>query len=170
MQPTRYHRISHNPIAVKRLLVDLFVEAHRRPPKQIILDLDATDDPLHGHQEGRFFHGYYDGYCYLPLYVFCGRHLLAAKLRKADIDASAGSVEEIARIVGFLDREYVVEGQLRRQDQQNIQRLKDIGCYRGFRHRRNLPTRGQRTRTNARTRKGPRKTVAGKKGVKEMRG
>ena len=84
---------------IERLPVDLFVEAHRRPPKQIILDLDATDDPLHGHQEGRFFHGYYDCYCYLPLYVFCGRHLLAAKLRKADIDASAGSVEEIARIV-----------------------------------------------------------------------
>jgi small subunit ribosomal protein S13 len=77
--------------------------------------------------------------------------------------------EEVARIAGILDREYVVEGQLRRQEQQNIQRLKDIGCYRGFRHRRNLPTRGQRTRTNARTRKGPRKTVAGKKGVKEMR-
>lgn len=77
--------------------------------------------------------------------------------------------EEVARIATILDREYVVEGQLRRQEQQNIQRLKDIGCYRGFRHRRNLPCRGQRTRTNARTRKGPRKTVAGKKGVKEMR-
>ena len=71
----------------------------RAPPKQIILDLDATDDPLHGHQEGRFFHGYYDCYCYLPLYVFCGRHLLAAKLRPANIDGSAGSVEEVARIV-----------------------------------------------------------------------
>src|SRR5947208_9388537 len=78
--------------------------------------------------------------------------------------------EEVARIATILDREYVVEGQLRRQEQQNIQRLKEIGCYRGFRHRRNLPARGQRTRTNARTRKGPRKTVAGKKGVKEMRG
>ncbi len=77
--------------------------------------------------------------------------------------------EEVARIASILDREYVVEGQLRRQEQQNIQRLKDIACYRGFRHRRNLPARGQRTRTNARTRKGPRKTVAGKKGVKEMR-
>ena len=97
--PTRYHKISHDAAMIERLPVDLFVEAHRRPPKQIILDLDATDDPLHGHQEGRFFHGYYDCYCYLPLYVFCGRHLLAAKLRKADIDASAGSVEEIARIV-----------------------------------------------------------------------
>jgi Transposase DDE domain group 1 len=97
--PTRYHKISHDPAAIETLLVDLFLEAHGRPPKQIIVDLDATDDPLHGHQEGRFFHGYYDGYCYLPLYVFCGRHLLAAKLRRADIDASAGAREEIARIV-----------------------------------------------------------------------
>ena len=101
-EPTRYHKISHDGAMIERLLVDLFLEAHRSPPKQIILDLDATDDPLHGHQEGRFFHGYYDGYCYLPLYVFCGRHLLAAKLRKADIDASAGAVEEIARIVAQL--------------------------------------------------------------------
>ncbi len=79
--------------------MDLFVNAHARAPKQIILDLDATDDPIHGHQEGRFFHGYYDGWCSLPLYVFCGRHLLAAKLRRANIDASAGVVEEVARIV-----------------------------------------------------------------------
>ena len=77
----------------------LFLEAHQRPPRQIILDLDATDDPLHGHQEGRFFHGYYDCYCYLPLYVFCGRHLLAAKLRRSNIDASAGRVKEVERIV-----------------------------------------------------------------------
>ena len=81
------------------MFVDLFLEAHRDPPKQIILDLDATDDPLHGHQEGRFFHGYYDCYCYLPLYIFCGPHLLAAKQRPANIDAAAGAVEEIARIV-----------------------------------------------------------------------
>src|SRR6266705_1552215 len=98
LEPTRYHKISHNPMAIKNLLVDLFVEAHARPPKQIILDLDATDDPLHGEQEGRFFHGYYDCYCYLPLYVFCGRHLLVAKLRRADMDAAAGAVEEVARI------------------------------------------------------------------------
>ena len=97
---TRYHKISHDPGAIEALLVDLFLEAHAKPPKQIILDLDATDDPLHGHQEGRFFHGYYDGYCYLPLYVFCGRHLLAAKLRPSNIDGSAGAVEEVARIVG----------------------------------------------------------------------
>jgi Transposase DDE domain group 1 len=96
---TRYHKISHNPMAIRNLLVDLFLEAHERPPKQIILDLDATDDPLHGEQEGRFFHGYYDCYCYLPLYIFCGRHLLVAKLRSAAIDAAAGAVEETARVI-----------------------------------------------------------------------
>jgi small subunit ribosomal protein S13 len=77
--------------------------------------------------------------------------------------------DELGRIAAILDREYVIEGQLRRQTQQNIARLREINCYRGMRHRRGLPVRGQRTRTNARTRKGPRKTVAGKKGVKELR-
>jgi hypothetical protein len=96
---TRYHKIAHNPAAIEALFVTLFLEAHQTAPKEIILDLDATDDPLHGHQEGRFFHGYYDCYCYLPLYIFCGRHLLAAKLRPANIDAAAGSLEEITRIV-----------------------------------------------------------------------
>jgi hypothetical protein len=96
----RYHRIGHDPAAVEDLFVDLFLDAHERPPARITLDLDATDDPIHGSQEGRFFHGYYDCYCYLPLYIFCGDHLLAAKLRRANIDASAGAVEEIARIVG----------------------------------------------------------------------
>jgi hypothetical protein len=98
----RYHRIAWDGTMIEALFVDLFLEAHRHPPKQIIqiiLDLDATDDPLHGDPEGRFFHGYYDCYCYLPLYIFCGPHLLAAKLRRADIDASAGAVEETARIV-----------------------------------------------------------------------
>ena len=99
LEPTRYHKISHNPVAIKNLLVDLFLDAHERPRKQLILDLDATDDPLHGEQEGRFFHGYYDCYCYLPLYVFCGRDLLVAKLRRADLDAAAGAVEEVARLV-----------------------------------------------------------------------
>jgi hypothetical protein len=96
---TRYHRIAWDGAKIEGLFVDLFLEAHQHPPKQIILDLDATDDPLHGHQEGRFFHGYYDCYCYLPLYIFSGRHLLAAKLRRANIDASSGTVEETARIV-----------------------------------------------------------------------
>ena len=106
LEPTRYHKISHNPMAIKRLLVDLLLEAHERAPNEIILDLDATDDPVHGEQEGRFFHGYYDCYCYLPLYVFCGRHLLAAKLRRANIDAAAGSVAEVARIVAHIRRRW----------------------------------------------------------------
>ena len=109
LEPTRYHKISHNPMAIKRLLVDLFLEAHERAPNEIVLDLDATDDPLHGEQEGRFFHGYYDCYCYLPLYVFCGRHLLAAKLRRANIDAAAGAVEEVARIVAHIRRRWPLE-------------------------------------------------------------
>jgi hypothetical protein len=99
LEATRYHKISHNPTAIKRLMVDLFLDAHKRAPREIVLDLDATDDPVHGEQEGRFFNAYYDCYCYLPLYVFCGRHLLAAKLRPASIDAAAGAVAEVARIV-----------------------------------------------------------------------
>jgi hypothetical protein len=106
LEPTRYHKISHNPIAIKRLLVEQFLEGHERAPSQIILDLDATDDPVHGNQEGRFFHGYYDCYCYLPLYVFCGRHLLAAKLRLASMDAASGAVEEVARIVAQIRRRW----------------------------------------------------------------
>ena len=106
LEATRYHRISHNPIAIKRLLVDLFLDAHKRAPREIVLDLDATDDPVHGEQEGRFFNAYYDCYCYLPLYVFCGRHLLAAKLRPASIDAAAGAVGEMARIVAQIRRRW----------------------------------------------------------------
>lgn len=98
-EPSRYHKISYKAEAIEALFVDLFLEAHRAVPEEIVLDLDATDDPLHGQQEGRFFHGYYDSYCYLPLYIFCGRQLLVAKLRRANIDASAGSVEEVARVV-----------------------------------------------------------------------
>src|SRR5215469_3247387 len=112
-QPTRYHKISYEAMAIEELFVDLFLEAHAAAPVQITLDLDATDDPLHGQQEGRFFHGYYDTYCYLPLYVFCGRHLLVAKLRPANpglrrgrLDASAGSVEEVARIVAQIRRRW----------------------------------------------------------------
>jgi hypothetical protein len=96
---SRYHKIGHDGAAIERLFVDVFLEAHKAPPRRIVLDLDATDDPLHGYQEGRFFHGYYDCHCYLPLYVFCGSQLLAAKLRRSNIDASAGAVEEVARII-----------------------------------------------------------------------
>ena len=103
-------------MAIKRLFVDLFLEAHERVPNEIILDLDATDDPVHGEQEGRFFHGYYDCYCYLPLYVFCGRHLLDAKLRRANIDAAAGAVEEVARIVAQIRRRWPLVRILLRAD------------------------------------------------------
>src|SRR5712664_1176963 len=95
----RYKKIVLDHGAVDRLLVEVFLQAHREAPKEIILDLDATDDPLHGKQEGRFFHGYYGHYCYLPLYIFCGEFLLGARLRPSNIDASAGSVEELKRIV-----------------------------------------------------------------------
>ena len=95
----RYKKIVLDHGAVDRLLVQIFLEAHREAPQEIILDLDATDDPLHGQQEGRFFHGYYGHYCYLPLYIFCGEFLLCARLRSSNIDASAGSVEELQRIV-----------------------------------------------------------------------
>ena len=95
----RYKKIVLDHGAVDRLLVQVFLEAHREVPQEIILDLDATDDPLHGKQEGRFFHGYYGHYCYLPLYIFCGEFLLGARLRPSNIDAAAGSVEELKRIV-----------------------------------------------------------------------
>jgi hypothetical protein len=98
-EPTGYHRIGHDRNAIERLFVDLFLEAHDKPPSRIVLDLDATHDPLHGHQEGRFFHGYNGCYCYLPLYIFCARHLLAARLRRSNIDASKGAEEEVERIV-----------------------------------------------------------------------
>ena len=95
----RYKKIVLDHGAVDRLLVEVFLEAHQEAPQEIILDLDATDDPLHGKQEGRFFHGYYGHYCYLPLYIFCGEFLLCARLRPSNIDASAGSVRELQRIV-----------------------------------------------------------------------
>jgi hypothetical protein len=95
----RYKKIVLDHGAVDRLLVQLFLEAHQEAPKEIILDLDATDDPLHGKQEGRFFHGYYGHYCYLPLYIFCGEFLLCARLRPSNIDGSAGSLQELQRIV-----------------------------------------------------------------------
>src|SRR5664279_1950664 len=95
----KYHKIDCDGSRVDALLVDLFLDAHERAPREIVLDLDNTDIPLYGGQEGRFFHGYYDCYCYLPLYVFCGRHLLLARQRCANVAGSAGAVEEMARIV-----------------------------------------------------------------------
>jgi hypothetical protein len=99
-EPSRYKKIHYRQEAIDELLTSLFVEAHAEPPERIVLDLDTTDLTLHGHQEGRFFHGYYDSYCYLPLYIFSGEHLLCARLRPADQDAAAGSKDEVERIVG----------------------------------------------------------------------
>ncbi len=99
LEGTRYHKIGYDAESLDRLLVDLFLESYDHPPRQIILDLDATDDPLHGRQEGRFFHGYYGHYCYLPLYIFCGEHLLRARLRPSNIDGSADTVDELAPLL-----------------------------------------------------------------------
>lgn len=97
---SRYKKITVNRRAVRQLFTEVFLQAHDTPPERIVLDLDATDDLIHGHQAGRFFHGYYKNYCYLPLYIFCGEHLLCARLRPSDIDGAAGSVKELQRIVG----------------------------------------------------------------------
>jgi len=98
-EESRYKKVVCRTHDVERLFVSIFLQAHSRPPERIVLDLDATDDPIHGHQLGRFFHGYYKNFCYLPLYIFCGDHLLCARLRPADIDAAAGSVKHLKRIV-----------------------------------------------------------------------
>ena len=102
----RYCRISLEPEAADQLLIDLFFEAHEDPPAEVVLDLDATDDPIHGKQQGRFFHGYYNCYCYLPLYIFAGDHLLCARLRTADQDGAAGSLEELERIIPRIRAEW----------------------------------------------------------------
>ena len=98
----RYHKIDYAPEKIDALLCDLFIESHTTMPDQIVLDLDATDIPLHGHQPERFFHGYYDSYCYLPLYIFAGEQLLCARLRPANIDGAAGALDEVKRIVAQL--------------------------------------------------------------------
>jgi len=98
----RYHKIGYSPKAIDHLLGELYIESHAEVPDQVVLDLDATDIPLHGHQPERFFHGYYDSYCYLPLYIFAGDQLLCARLRPANQDAAKGSVDEVKRIVAQL--------------------------------------------------------------------
>jgi len=95
----RYKKITFWKEALDELLVKVFIESHQTAPDEIVLDVDTTDLPLHGKQEGRFFHGYYDEYCYLPLYIFCGEQVLCARLREANHDASFGSLPEIQRIV-----------------------------------------------------------------------
>jgi len=95
----RYKRVTFWKAGVDELLVRVFLESQEKAPEEIIVDVDTTDLPLHGEQEGRFFHGYYDSYCYLPLYIFCGEQVLCARLRRSDQDAYAGSLPEIERII-----------------------------------------------------------------------
>jgi hypothetical protein len=95
----RYRKVVYDAQAIERFFVDAFLDAHPRPLHEVVLDLDATDDPIHGTQEGRFFHGYYGNYCYLPLYIFAGDFLLCARLRTSDVDAAAGALEEVQRLV-----------------------------------------------------------------------
>ena len=95
----RYKKTVADFVAMDALLVDVFLESYETAPEEIILDVDATDDPVHGHQAGRFFHGYYRHYCYLPLYIFCGEQLLCARLRTADQDGAAGTTEELACMI-----------------------------------------------------------------------
>ena len=95
----RYRKVVYDAQSIEHFFVDAFLDAHRRAPREVVLDLDATDDPIHGTQEGRFFHGYYGNYCYLPLYIFAGDFLLCAKLRTSGIDASEGALQEVQRIV-----------------------------------------------------------------------
>jgi hypothetical protein len=102
----RYKKIEADMEAIDELLVEVFMEAHEKAPERIVLDLDATDDPVHGDQEGRFFHGFHNCYCYLPLYIFCEQFLLCARLRRSNIDASAGSVEELTKIVGKIREQW----------------------------------------------------------------
>lgn len=92
----RYHRISHDPKEIEKLLVKLFLESYRKPPRSIVIDLDVTDDTVHGNQEQAFFNTYYGGVCYAPLYIFCGHHLLAAKLRPSNVDPALGALEEMS--------------------------------------------------------------------------
>ena len=103
---SRYKKIVARHSKIEDFFVDAFLQQHQQAPERIVLDLDATDDPLHGHQAGRFFHGYYKCYCYLPLYIFCGNDLLCAKLRPSDIDAAAGSVKQLDRIVSHIRQQW----------------------------------------------------------------
>jgi len=99
---SRYHKIEHNPKEIEKTFVDIFLESYKKPPKQIILDMDVTDDQVHGSQEGAFFNTHYQGVCYAPLYIFCGHHLLVAKLRSSNVDPAGGALEELQRIIGMI--------------------------------------------------------------------
>lgn len=99
---SRYHKIEHQPKEIEKAFVEIFLESYKEPPRQIVLDMDVTDDQVHGSQEGAFFNTYYNGVCYAPLYIFSGHHLLAAKLRPSNVDPAAGALEELQRIIGII--------------------------------------------------------------------
>jgi len=103
---SRYKKVVARQCDLEEFFVEMFLALHPEPPKEIVLDLDATDDPIHGHQLGRFFHGYYNNYCYLPLYIFCGEYLLCARLRPSNIDGAAGSVKQLAKIIERIRRRW----------------------------------------------------------------
>jgi hypothetical protein len=101
-EESRYNKIEPSPKEIERAFVEIFLNSYQKPPRQIILDMDVTDDQVHGNQEGAFFNPYYKGVCYAPLYIFCGHHLLVAKLRSSNVDPAAGALEELERIIGII--------------------------------------------------------------------
>jgi len=105
-EKSRYHKIEHSPQEIERAFVEIFLNSYRKPPQQIILDMDVTDDQVHGNQEGAFFNPYYKGVCYAPLYIFCGHHLLVAKLRSSNVDPAGGALEELQRVIGLIREEW----------------------------------------------------------------
>ena len=105
-EESRYHRIEHQPKEIEKAFVDIFLQSYKKSPRQIILDMDVTDDQVHGNQEGAFFNTYYKGVCYAPLYIFCGHHLLVAKLRSSNVDPADGALEELQRVIGLIREEW----------------------------------------------------------------
>ncbi len=99
---SRYHKIEHDPKAIEKAFVEIFIASYKKPPREIVLDMDVTDDQVHGNQEGAFFNPYYKGVCYAPLYIFCGHHLLVAKLRSSNVDTAAEALPELKRIIGLI--------------------------------------------------------------------
>ena len=105
-ETSRYHKIEPLPQKIEKAFIELFLESYKKPPKSIILDLDVTDDQVHGNQEGAFFNKYYGGVCYAPLYIFCGHHLLVAKLRSSNVDPAEGALEELQRVIGLIRKKW----------------------------------------------------------------
>jgi hypothetical protein len=105
-EKSRYHRIEHDPKKIEKLFVDIFLQSYKKPPRQIILDIDVTDDQVHGNQEGAFFNTYYKGVCYAPLYIFCGHHFKSARLRSSNVDPAAGAKTELKRVIKLIREEW----------------------------------------------------------------